>query len=182
MAERVAMITQCERGNYHVNSDYSYVEIIDSSGVATEDFGYLVGTTFHNFVMPLIRYTLSDRMRWKKGACVCGRTYPMIEKIEGRSEDTVYGSQGTPVSPAIITFAFKGLHHIEKSQVAQVGENRWEIRVVPLPGYSKHESSKLVQNIREMVDPGLDVTIVERAEISRTNNGKYRWIVNECTN
>ena len=181
MAERVAIITQCEHGNYHVNSDYSYVEVLDESGSATENTGYIVGTTFRNTVMPLIRYKLSDRVRWKRGACACGRTYPMIETIEGRSGDTVYGSHGGPISPSIITFVFKGLRHIEKSQVAQVGNGRWEIRVVPLPGYGESERSRLVKNIHELVDSELDITVVEQTDIPRTSTGKYRWILNEWT-
>ncbi len=53
MAERVAYASECERGNLHVNTDYSYVEIVDDDGKPTSGDGYIVGTTFHNTVMPL---------------------------------------------------------------------------------------------------------------------------------
>jgi phenylacetate-CoA ligase len=179
MAERVAFITQCEDRNYHVNSDYSFVQIVDDRGNPTRDLGYLVGTTFYNEAMPLIRYKLSDRTRWKEGSCGCGRTYPMVHAIEGKSEDVILGSDGYPISPSIITFAFKGLTNIEKSQVAQIADGHWEIRVVPLPGYGDFERASLKKNIEEMIDPGLRVTIVERSHIPRTAAGKYRWIINE---
>ncbi|MBI4205190.1 MAG: phenylacetate--CoA ligase family protein [Betaproteobacteria bacterium] len=179
MAERVAFATECEYGRYHVNSEYSYVEIVDDTGQATRDEGYVVGTTFHNHTMPLVRYRLSDRSRWLDGACPCGRTYPLIEPVAGKFEDVVLGSAGHPISPSIVTFAFKGLQHIEKSQVAQVGDGVWEIRVVSGPGFTAEDRAALVNNIHAMVDPGLAVRIVERADIPRTASGKYRWVINE---
>lgn len=179
MAERVAFASECEHGNYHVNPEYSHVEIVDDAGQPTRDEGFIVGTTFHNHTMPLIRYQLSDRSRWLEGTCPCGRTYPMIQPIAGKFEDVVYGSAGNPISPSVVTFAFKGLHNIEKSQVAQVGEGRWEVRVVPGPGFSAEDSAALVNNIHALVDPSLSVTVVECIDIPRTASGKYRWVVNE---
>lgn len=181
MAERVAFITECEEGGYHVNPEYSYVEILDDDGNPTNDVGYIVGTTYHNAAMPLLRYRVSDRTRWKSGVCACGRNYPMVEPIEGKYEDRIFGSSGNPVSPSLVTFAFKGLRNIARSQVAQIADGRWEIRVVPMQGYSAAERLALVKNVREMVDPGIDVTVIECQDIPRTAAGKYRWVVNECT-
>ncbi len=72
MAERVAYASECERGNLHVNTDYSCVEIVDEDGKPTSGDGYIVGTTFHNTVMPLVRYRVSDRTRWRNESCPCG--------------------------------------------------------------------------------------------------------------
>src|SRR5258705_155174 len=116
MAERVAFATECEFGSMHVNPDYSYVEIVDSNGQATRGAGYVVGTTFHNLAMPLVRYKLSDRTRWISGGCRCGRPFPMIEPVTGKVEDSIFGSNGAFVSPSVLTFAFKGVRNIRKSQ------------------------------------------------------------------
>lgn len=179
MAERVAYATECEFGNLHINSDYSYVEIVDDESKPTNDYGHIVGTTFHNLAMPLIRYRLSDRTKWKMGSCQCGRTYPMIESVTGKSEDVIYGGDGVPVSPSVITFAFKELRHIKQSQVAQTGPGRWQIRVVPTEKFSDSERSKLVDNIRRLVDARLEVEVKTVDEIGRTQAGKYKWVVNE---
>ena len=103
----------------------------------------------------------------------------MVQPIEGKYEDSIFGSSGDPVSPSIVTFAFKGLKHIEKSQVAQIAAGHWEIRIVPLQGYGDMERATLIKNVKEMIDPGLRITIVERSDIPRTESGKYRWVVNE---
>jgi phenylacetate-CoA ligase len=179
MAERIAYATECEYGSLHVNTDYSYVEIVDDDGKPTDGEGYVVGTTFRNALMPLVRYRMSDRTRWRKVDCACGRTYPVIEPVTGKYEDTLFGSQGQRISPSVVTFAFKSLRGIKYSQVAQTSEDTWEIRVVPEPAFNEAERSRLVENVRHLVDPGIRVVVREVTEIPRTSAHKYRWIVNE---
>ena len=180
MAERVAFATECEFGSLHVNPDYSFVELVDSHGRPTRDAGYVVGTTFHNLAMPLVRYRLSDRTRWIPGQCRCGRRFPMIEPVTGKTEDAIFGSKGVFVSPSVLTFAFKGVQNIRKSQVAQVAPERWEIRLVPAPAFGADDRDKLVDNIHKLVNPGVKVDVVLREEIPSTAAGKFRWVVNEC--
>jgi phenylacetate-CoA ligase len=179
MAERVAFAGECEHGQLHINPDYSYVEIVDEDGRATDDYGSVVGTTFHNHAMPLVRYRLSDRSRWKRGQCACGRAFPMIDAVTGKFEDCITGGNGEPVSSSVLTFAFKNLNSICKSQVAQVGPARWEVRVVPLPGFTATDQQKLVDNIHQLVDPHVAVTVVLKDDIPTTAAGKFRWVVNE---
>ncbi|MEO7577957.1 MAG: hypothetical protein ABIT83_10115 [Massilia sp.] len=179
MAERVAFATECEHGGLHVNSDYSHLEIVDDAERPTSGEGYLVGTTFHNHAMPLVRYRLSDRSSWKHGACTCGRPFPMIHPVSGKYEDRITGSNGAVISASVLTFAFKGLEHIGKSQVAQIGPARWEVRVVPLPGFGAQQQARLVRNIHLLVDPGVQVTVALRDELPNTAAGKFRWVINE---
>jgi phenylacetate-CoA ligase len=179
MAERVAFASECEESNLHVNSDYSFVEIVDDSGQETAGVGYVVGTTFHNLVMPLVRYRLSDRTAWKPGFCSCGRPYPLIETIAGKFEDVIFGAEGEPVSPSLVTFAFKGVSNIESSQVAQVSQGVWEVRIVPAVGYSETDGQQIVKNIHALVDAKIQVRTKLVREIPRTAAGKYRWVVNE---
>ena len=179
MAERVAFATECEYGSMHVNPDYSYVELVDPDGQPTRDVGYVVGTTFHNLAMPLVRYRLSDRTRWIPGKCRCGRPFPMIDPVTGKWEDRIFGSDGACVSPSVLTFAFKGVQNVRKSQVAQIGPGRWEIRLVPSPSFGVDDRQKLIDNIHKLVDPGVNVEVALKNEIPCTAAGKFRWVVNE---
>lgn len=179
MAERVAFATGCEHGNMHINPDYSYVEIVDEHGQPTDGEGFIVGTTFHNLAMPLVRYQLSDRTRWKTGDCPCGRHFPMIEPVTGKFEDSITGSNGAPVSPSVLTFAFKGVENIKKSQVAQIGDAHWQIRLVPMPGFTQQDEQKLIDNIHQLVDAGVKVEVVIKEDLPNTAAGKFRWVVNE---
>jgi phenylacetate-CoA ligase len=179
MAERVALATECEHGQLHINPDYSYVEIVDDDGRPTNGEGHVVGTTFHNHAMPLVRYRTGDRTRWKRGECACGRAFPMIEPVTGKFEDCITGSKGAAVSASVLTFALKGLVHIRKSQIAQVGPARWEVRVVPMDGFAPLDQQRLVDNIHQLVDPDVAVNVVLKDDLPNTAAGKFRWVVNE---
>ena len=182
MAERVAFASACEHGQLHVNADYAYVEIVDGDGRPTDGEGDVVGTTFHNHAMPLVRYRMGDRSRWKPGPCPCGRVFPIIEGVSGKYLDAITGSDGAPVSPSVLTFAFKRMEQIRKSQVAQVGPASWEVRVVPMPGFSTCHQQYLIDIIHRMVDPHVLVKVVLRDDLPDTAAGKFRWVVNEYAN
>jgi len=179
MAERVAFATECEYGNLHVNTDYSYVEILDENGNPTDDYGFITGTTYHNEVMPLIRYQLSDITRWKKGTCPCGSKFPMIEPIQGKLGDMLYDVKGNAISPAIIGSIFRDAHYIKKSQVAQIDKEVWEIRIVPTSKFDVNEMEKLVNKFKKMIDPSLKIKVKIVKDIPRTKAGKFKRVVNE---
>jgi phenylacetate-CoA ligase len=179
MAERVAYAAQCEHGHYHLNPEYSWVEILDEHNQPTDGFGFVVGTTFHNEVMPLLRYRISDQARWVKGACPCGRTYPRIELSSGKVEDQLFDREGAAVSASVITFAFKGLANIRKSQVAQLGLGEWEVRVVPEPAFTGADSQALLANIEQHVSHKVTVTVRLVDDIARLPSGKFKWVSQE---
>ncbi len=179
MAERVAFATECEHGEMHINSDYSHVEILDEHDRPTDGPGFIVGTTYHNLAMPLVRYRLSDRTRWKPGQCRCGRPFPMIEHVTGKYEDAITSADGSIISPSVLTFAFKGVENIRKSQVAQVAAGTWQIRVVPGPRFSDADKNRLVDNVHQLVDAHIAVEVVLKDDLPNTAAGKFRWVVNE---
>ena len=179
MAERIAFAGQCEHGFYHLHPEYSYVEILDQHDQPTDDFGYVVGTTLHNQVMPLLRYRIADRARWVHGACPCGRHYPRIELSSGKVEDQLYDLDGNPVSASIITFALKGASNIKKTQIAQVAHGQWQIRIVPGQGYQASDEQQLLRDIQHYVSANVDARIVLVDELGLQTSGKFKWIVQE---
>jgi phenylacetate-CoA ligase len=180
LAERTVFAGECEHGALHVNTDYSWVEIVDDAGRPTEGPGYLVGTTFYNHSMPLIRYRVDDQTQWQRGACACGRSYPLVERVEGRIGDAIFGTDGRRVSSAALTLPLRLVHRIRRAQVAQIHRDEWEIRVVPMAGFGEEQKRQLIDNIHKYVDPAVRLRIAEVSDIPRTAAGKYKWIVNEC--
>lgn len=179
LAERVAFAAECEYGNLHMNTDYAHVEIVDAAGQPTDGMGYVVGTTFHNMLMPLVRYKTTDLTKWKLGLCACGRTYPMIEPVIGRVEETIIGSRGSNISDLLYRI-LKGVQGMRQLQVAGIAPGQLEIRVIPGPGFDEQQSRKLLRNLRQYVDPDISAVVKFVAEIPKTRTGKHRWVVNEC--
>ena len=74
----------------HIFDDYLYTEIIDpETGKVLPDgeWGEIVITTLVKEGAPLIRYRTHDLSRIIPGTCPCGRTYPRLDVIAGRSDD-----------------------------------------------------------------------------------------------
>jgi phenylacetate-CoA ligase len=103
----------------------------------------------------------------------------MIEPVTGKLEDRITGGDGMEVSPSVLTFAFKGVENVRKSQVAQTGPGQWELRLVPDAHFSPADQDKLLHNIRHLVDPTVQVKVVLRGDLPNTEAGKFRWVVNE---
>jgi phenylacetate-CoA ligase len=51
------------------------------------EVGELVLTTLDRQAMPVLRYRTRDLTRFLPGACPCGRTHRLIDRIVGRSDD-----------------------------------------------------------------------------------------------
>jgi phenylacetate-CoA ligase len=83
----------CEQQSaMHMWTDYMHCEIIDpQSGqlLPEGEIGELVITTLQKEGAPLIRYRTHDLTRSVPGPCPCGRNYPRIDTIIGRSDDMV---------------------------------------------------------------------------------------------
>lgn len=87
----IAIDCDCHDG-MHYYDDYLYFEIIDSvtGQVLPEgETGELVITTLRKEGAPLLRYRTRDLTRIIPGRCACGRSYPRIDRIIGRTDDMV---------------------------------------------------------------------------------------------
>ena len=86
----------------HLWTDYLYYEIINpkTGAVQTEgEIGELVITTLQKEGAPLIRYRTHDLTRELFGPCPCGREFPRIDTLIGRSDDMVK-VKGTIIYPS----------------------------------------------------------------------------------
>ena len=74
----------------HYWDDFLYLEIIDpktGEPVPDGEMGEIVITTLVKEGAPLIRYRTHDLSRIVPGKCKCGRYYPRIDVIMGRTDD-----------------------------------------------------------------------------------------------
>lgn len=83
----------CEKHEgIHYWNDFFYFEIIDpvTGEVLPEgETGELVITSLKKAAAPLIRYRTHDLTRIIPQPCSCGREYPMVDRIIGRTDDMI---------------------------------------------------------------------------------------------
>ncbi len=97
---------QCKNENYHINSDFVYIEYIDPKEKEEKfgDGGNVVITRLYGNGTPLIRYTgLSDFITTSERICDCGLNIPIFDYIGGRKVDSVVLPNGEIIPPFTIT-------------------------------------------------------------------------------
>jgi phenylacetate-CoA ligase len=170
-AERVAAIGTCERGSYHVLTDYGGVELLVGEGGLCE----LVGTTLNNPAMPLPRYRTGDHVLPGSGAaCACGRVFPTVERVIGRQERSVALPDGRIVTR--LDRVFQGLDaHLLEGQVLYRSDGSFSLRVVTTPGFGAADEAALLAAFRLRV-PSVAVRVEQVAAIARGPNGKFEFM------
>jgi phenylacetate-CoA ligase len=170
--ERVAMAGTCEAGGYHVFPDYGIVELLateDTSGRAE-----IVGTPLHNWGFPLLRYRTGDLVEpAPAGACLCGRAFPRLGAINGRTEDAFVAADGRLIPlPSTVIDDLSGL---VEAQIAQLAPGRFEVRVVPGPGFDAAANhAHVLSNIDRLIGPGQEVAIRTMDRLPRSGAGKLK--------
>ncbi len=171
--ERVAAIGTCEFGRYHVLTDYSYIEFLDSGNGLHE----IVGTNFNNLYYPLIRYRTGDFVVLSEEAsCPCGRIYPLIKSIEGRIGDYIVGENGRKIH--ILSSIPKDVKGIIMCQFLQNKLNHIEILVVPdKEKFDNSQILKLIKNTKFWVGESMNVEVKCVDLLQRGQNGKIRQAI-----
>jgi phenylacetate-CoA ligase len=170
--ERVAMAGNCEAGSYHVFPDYGIVEFLPVEGVAER--WEIVGTALHNWGFPLFRYRTGDQVGpAPQGPCPCGRSFPRLGDIDGRSVDMFTSSDGRPIPlPGAILDNLTG---VREAQVLQRAPGRFEIRMVPGLGFDREATeARARRNLERLIGPGQQLSFQAMERIPRTSSGKFK--------
>jgi phenylacetate-CoA ligase len=87
--------------HFHVNTEMALVELVGEDGTpaAPGEIGRLLVTDLWNHTMPFIRYDTGDLGVAVPGPCPCGRGFPRLGPIEGRSSECLRTPSGKVVSP-----------------------------------------------------------------------------------
>lgn len=153
--ELCGLIQQCEHGQMHLIPEFGYLEILDGNDelVRGEDEGYLVWTSLLNQTMPLIRYRIGDRGRWKCGGpCVCGRTaYPLVVPTITRESDLLKCADGRIYSPRSLNQLLKETSSFRFCQFVQIDPDHVVVRAVAGNGRASAELAAVRKRLQSLL-------------------------------
>lgn len=175
------MAVQCPlHPHLHVMSEYARVEILDEQGVACApgQVGRVVVTPLHNFANPLLRYHVGDYAE-VGSPCDCGRTLPVLSRILGRARDRVRLPDGTERTPFFGAPQLYKVPAVVQNQLAQVGKDTMEYRLVVRRPLTEDEEASLVQAVQRGLGYPFNVRFRYIDAIARSPSGKYMDFVNE---
>ena len=179
--ESAGIASECEKhAGLHLYEDLVITEIVDEAygPVALGTFGArILVTVLSSRTQPLIRYELSDSVRLAStGPCPCGRTFALLDGIQGRREDVIvlpHGSGGTISIHPIVFHDVLDRVPAGEWQVAQEGIDLRLLVAVPGPDFDGDATvAAILRGVQALgARPG-SVTWQEVPSIPRTAAGK----------
>jgi phenylacetate-CoA ligase len=100
------MAFECLKGNFHVNSDFVFLEYLDKNNEPAPPGkqGQIVTTKLYGGGTPIIRYTgLDDFVTHTIKKCNCGINSTLISEIHGRATDMILLPDNRLLTPLAMT-------------------------------------------------------------------------------
>ena len=180
---------ECEQiAGMHLADDLFVMEVVDEANrpvpAGVQGTKVLV-TPLTNYVLPVIRYELSDLVTMAEGPCPCGSPLARIADIQGRREETLRvptaGGACIDVHAGRLRSPLMRLAGLSQYQFAQLPDGL-RVLIVPVPGCDPIEISAATEHaIRAALDPlgaataRVEIEIVD--QIDRTGSGAKERLV-----
>ncbi|KYK37758.1 MAG: hypothetical protein AYK18_09225 [Theionarchaea archaeon DG-70] len=175
--EVVCIAQECPLHNFHIDSDSVIINFLDLSDeeVSCGESGRIVVTSLVNKAMPFIRYDLDDIGVLSDRQCECGRTFPLLQLVEGRKDDFLVMPSGALVSPRKIVPLVEITPGIEEFQVVQEKKDAVKIYVIKNESYSLEEEEKMINRLSGLFKEDVVIEPEYVNEIKR-KKGKLRIV------
>jgi phenylacetate-CoA ligase len=182
-SEKLVLAGYCETTNhYHIEPLYGYFELIDDKGGVIRErgrSGEIVGTSFHNPGMPLLRYRTGDYAEYVSDGCpACGRSVPVIRNVRGRwSGDRIYHADGSFVTTTALNLHNDLYSVINGIQYVQQEAGKLDVLVVRSDQYLPHHERALHDHFHGKLKEGTQITIRYVERLLRKPNGKFVHLI-----
>ncbi len=170
-------MSRCEYGYYHEDFEFCHIECVDPELLDNgRKKGKLVGTSFSNPAMPLLRYNTGDIAIWAPDdfQCPCGRQSTVIESVEGRVDDAIKLIDGRRVMR--FDYIFKGFDSIREAQVCQFKEGEVMIKIVVRDNFESVTEDDLKSAFSQWICSETKVFVKRVESIEKTSSGKFRAV------
>jgi len=181
---------QCrEQAGHHLFDDQVIFEVVDEHNRAvnagTPGAKVLVTNLFLR-TQPLIRYEVTDIVTMATDSCRCGRRWPLIAAIDGRTDDLLHfhdaEGRAVAVHPAKMHTIIEHERDVRQYQIVQEGATL-RIVLVLAPGAAQAAvTARLAAAVRrdlerlEVTPPHIDVRSVESISREDAPGGKLKRV------
>jgi phenylacetate-CoA ligase len=171
----------CTQKRMHLVSDSVIAEFIrEGEPAAPNEQGEVVVTSLFDDATPFIRYVQGDIASYSDEECTCGITFPVMNVVEGRTDDFLQLPSGEEVPPTRIVPLFFHFDTIKEFNVIQTAPDTVVVNIVPTEQFTESEKQQLLQEILEAL-PGIHITLIHVDMIEKTPRGKKRAVTNNIS-
>jgi phenylacetate-CoA ligase len=138
----------------------------------------VIGTSFHNLAMPLIRYHTGDFVRLPE-AKDDAREYPWpaVADVVGREQEFLVTATGRMVSMTAFNMHDETFDDLYAVQFFQDEPGAAELRYVPGPRFHHSRLVTIDRRVRQKLGDDFRVSYRAVTEVEKTPRGKHRWLV-----
>jgi phenylacetate-CoA ligase len=163
------------RQGLHINAENVLVEIlVDGQAAAPGELGEIVITRLDNFAMPFFRYRSGDLGIMASYPCECGRSLPLLQKVEGRVQDAIVTANGRIISGLFFAHMMKDCPDVKEFQVHQLAMDRLMIAIVLHPARTFASKQRIERIVRQYMGSDLEILFELRESIPVSRSGKRR--------
>lgn len=181
--ERVCLAPECiQTQHYHFLWQYGYTELLnkfDTTGSINGETVEIVGTSFDNYGMPLIRYRTMDIAEFTNTKCDLHPEYCIVNKIKGRLQEVLVTKTGRYISMTAINMHSPVFDNVRQFQFYQNNLEYCIFRIVKEDSYSQYDEQNITLELKKKLGNELDLKIEYVENIPKTQSGKYRFLIQE---
>jgi len=171
---------QCPQSEkLHVQSENVFVEVLDDHDrpCGPGQSGRILVTSLLNYGTPLIRYALGDIVEVGR-PCACGRSLPVLERIQGRIKDLIHLPNGERLHTSFWHLLWE-FPKIRQFQVVQTSLDDIHLKFVAPVHLDESERQKLIEGMNKRLVHEFQIHITYHDEIPREPSGKYMTFKSE---
>ncbi len=137
-------------------------------------------TSFTTHGTPLVRYRIGDSITLADNSkkCACGSIFPLVERIDGRTNDYILSPTHGKVNLGNISNSTKDTRGIVCFQLIQDKIDHLEIRIVASKDFDKKQEMNFISSLRERIGNEIVLDIRYVKAIEKEKSGKFRIVKN----
>lgn len=184
--EVMLVAAECEaHQGLHLSMENLIVELVVREGdserpARSGELGEVVITDLHNYGAPFLRYVTGDlAIACTTERCACGRSLSRLERVEGRTADTLRDGAGRAVSGLFFNVLFAALaDKIREFQVVQRKDRAIDLKLVPTSAFDETLLEQLRAHCGKHI-PGVELRTEIVAQLTSEPGGKLRVVAVE---
>jgi len=182
-SEKLVLGGYCEYSDhYHIESEYGYFELVDEHGIRITEpgkVGEIVGTTYYNYGMPLIRYRTGDYAEYVGDMCdACKRKMLLIKNIQGRWENNrIYKIDGTYISTTALNLHSDLYSYIDGLQYVQKRPGELRVLIIKNQTFNTNYEQLFRDHFQKSFGSDNQVMIDYVDKLIINPNGKFELLI-----
>ncbi|MFN7139862.1 MAG: hypothetical protein ACK4UN_11040, partial [Limisphaerales bacterium] len=138
----------------------------------------VIGTSFHNLVMPLIRYRTGDYVRLSDMPDSEKEfPWPAAVEIAGREQEFLVSASGRRISLTAFNMHDAIFDDLYAVQFFQDQPGVAEFRYMPGPRFHTSRLQQIESGVRRKLGDDFRIIFRQVSEVEKTARGKHKWLV-----